>query len=131
MQHQEAFVLFWEEVKESIHKNTFAKLTLAKTIGKLELKNIFVRPISSEENSKLLVKISYRPREMEDVENKCTLDETFEILKKHLKNPFLSALLFTTSKDVTFKINKKGAGNITENEPTFNNVTLAQSNLDK
>lgn len=127
MQHQEAFVLFWEQVKESIHKNTFAKLTLAKTIGKLELKNIFVRPISSEEKSKVLVKLSYRPREMEDVENECTLEETFEILNNYLKKPFLSALLFTTTKDVTFKINKKGAGNITENEPTFKNVTFAEN----
>jgi hypothetical protein len=126
MNYEEVFVVFWDEVKKSVKEGTFAKLTLAKTIGKLELKNIFVRPISFEENSKLLVKHSYRPREMEDVEIECTLDEVLEILKINLKKPFLSALLFTTTKDVTFKINKKGAGSITENYPTFQNVTLAE-----
>ena len=127
MPYQDAFVLFLEQVKESIEKGEFAKLTMAKTIGKLELKNIFVRPVAFKDDIKVLVKFSYRPREMDDEEKEHTLQEAFNVLTEHLRNPFLSVLLFTTTKDVTFKINKKGAGNITENSPTFHNVTQAEN----
>jgi hypothetical protein len=34
--------------KESIDNYTYAKLTLAKTIGDTELKNIYVRPVLQE-----------------------------------------------------------------------------------
>ena len=33
MSYQPVFALFWEKVKESIENGTYAKLTLAKTIG--------------------------------------------------------------------------------------------------
>jgi hypothetical protein len=36
------------KVKESIENHTYAKLTLAKTIGDTELKNIYVRPVLQE-----------------------------------------------------------------------------------
>ena len=42
MTYQDVFVVFWQQVKESIAAGTFAKLTMAKTIGKPELKNIFL-----------------------------------------------------------------------------------------
>ena len=48
MSFQPVFVLFWEKVKESIQNGTYAKLTLAKTIGDTELKNIYVRPVLLE-----------------------------------------------------------------------------------
>ncbi|AOW18627.1 hypothetical protein LPB03_14695 [Polaribacter vadi] len=128
--YQEVFIVFWKEVEKSVQENRFAKLTMAKTIGKPDLKNIFIRPISFDKDAKVLVKFRYRSRETEDTENEYTLDEAFTILKPHLKNSFLSVLLFTTTKDVTFKINKKGAGSIIENYPTFNNVTLADNNED-
>ena len=129
MPYQEVFVLFWEQVKESIQEGTFAKLTMAKTIGKLELKNIFVRPIYSEDEFKVLVKLRYRPRETEDEEQELTLEEAFLFLKQYLPKPFISVLLFTTTKDVTFKINKKGAASITEKAPTFSDVTQAKSDV--
>tara|TARA_R110002074_G_scaffold177298_2_gene340903 strand:- start:135 stop:530 length:396 start_codon:yes stop_codon:yes gene_type:complete len=128
--YQEVFIVFWKEVEKSVQENRFAKLTMAKTIGKPDLKNIFIRPISFDKDAKVLVKFRYRSRETEDTENEYTLDEAFKILKPYLKKSFLSVLLFTTTKDVTFKINKKGAGSITENYPTFNNVTLADNNED-
>lgn len=125
MPYQDAFVLFWEQVKESVQEGRFAKLTMAKTIGKPNLRNIFVRPVYSEDGFKVLVKFRYRSRDTEDTEEEHTLDEAFVVLKAHLREPFSSVLLFTTTKDVTFKINKKGAGSITENSPTFHDVTQA------
>ena len=127
MSYQDVFVVFCEQVKVSVNEGRFAKLTMAKTIGKQNLKNIFVRPIYSEDGFRVLLKFHYRSRETEDTEEKLTLDEAFKILKTHLRTPFLSVLMFTTTKDVTFKINKKGAGTITETSPTFHEVTQAKS----
>lgn len=126
MPYQDVFVLFWEQVKESAQQGRFAKLTMAKTIGKPDLRNIFLRPVYSEDGFKVLMKFRYRSRETEDTEEEVTLEEAFVDLKSHLKKHFSSVLLFTTTKDVTFKVNKKGAGSITENSPTFHDVTQAE-----
>jgi hypothetical protein len=126
MAYQDVFVVFWEQVKESVQAGQFAKLTMAKTIGKPNLRNIFVRPVYSEDGFKVLLKLRYRSPETEDKEDELTLDEAFEVLKPYLRTSFFSVLLFTTTKDVIFKINKKGAGSITDNPPTFHEVTQAQ-----
>jgi len=130
MPYHDVFVLFWEQVKESVQEGSFAKLTMAKTIGKPNLKNIFVRPIYSEDGFKVLLKFRYRSRETEDKEEELTLEEAFVVLKAHLKNPFSSVLIFTTTKDVIFKINKKGAGSITETLPSFRDVTQAKNDIE-
>lgn len=130
MPYQDVFVLFWEEVKESIQEGRFAKLTMAKTIGKPNLKNIFVRPVYAEDGFKVLVKLRYQSKETEDEEKELTLEDAFVFLKTYLRTSFSTVLLFTTTKDVTFKINKKGAGSITENSPTFHNVIQAKNNLE-
>jgi hypothetical protein len=126
MSHQEVFILFWDQVKESVQEKRFAKLTMAKTIGKPDLKNIFLRPIYSDDGFKVLLKLRYKSKETEDIEETLTLEAAFSVLKPHLKKSFLSVLLFTTTKDVTFKINKKGMGSITESSPTFFEVTQAE-----
>lgn len=122
MTYQDVFVEFWDHVKESIAAGTFAKLTMAKTVGKPELKNIFIRPIYADNGFKVLLKYSFRPRETEDIETELTLEDALPIIQTHLKTHFLSVLLFTTTKDVVFKVNKKGMGSITETHPTFKNV---------
>ena len=129
MPYQDVFVLFWEQVKESCQEGRFAKLTMAKTIGKPNLKNIFVRPVYADDGFKVLVKLRYQSKETEDEENELTLEDTFVFLKSYLRTSFSSVLLFTTTKDVTFKINKKGAGSIIENSPTFRDVRQAKSDL--
>jgi|TARA_B110000037_G_scaffold1997_2_gene2426 hypothetical protein len=130
MPYQDVFVLFWKQVKESVQEGRFAKLTMAKTIGKPNLKNIFVRPVYSEDGFLVLVKLRYKSRETEDKEDELTLEEAFVFLKSHLRTSFSSVLLFTTTKDVIFKINKKGAGRITENSPSFHDVTQAKNDLE-
>ncbi|WP_344789401.1 hypothetical protein [Postechiella marina] len=127
MSYQDEFILFWKQVEESVEEKRFAKLTMAKTIGKPNLKNIFVRPIYSDEAFRVLVKLHYQSRDTEDQENEFSLNEAFMYLKPYLKTSFLSVLLFTTTKDVTFKVNKKGAGSITEHPPTFSNIVFASS----
>jgi len=130
MPYKDVFVLFWEQVKESVKEGRFAKLTMAKTIGKPDLRNIFVRPIYAEDGFKVILKLRYRSVETQDKEDKLTLEEAFEVVQSHLVKSFSTVLLFTTTKDVTFKINKKGAGSITEGLPSFSDAVPAEKEVD-
>lgn len=116
MAFQTEFALFWESVKESMTQYTFAKLTLAKTIGDTELKNIYMRPVLVDDQVRISLIARYKT---EEVESFHTLEEAFFVLSSYLNNPFLTALLFTTENDLTFKLNKKRVGSIVEQAPTF------------
>lgn len=120
MSFQPVFDEFWEKVKESIANKTYAKLTLAKTIGDTDLKNIYVRPVLNDGIFSLSVTARYKTEEIESFHS---LDEAYLILAPYMNNPFLTALLFTTENDITFKINKKRAGSIILQEPTFKNAS--------
>lgn len=121
MMYQPVFVEFYEKVKSSIKEGTFAKLTLAKTIGDTDLKNIYVRLNILETGGYNFVFTSrYKT---EEVESFHTLDEAFILLSSFIKSPFLTALLFTTERDLTFKVNKKNVGSIIEQVPTFKNAS--------
>lgn len=121
MSYEPIFALFWERVKQSIEDKTFAKLTLAKTIGDTELKNIYVRPVLLENDVFSLSLIArYKTEEIESFHS---LDEAYPILASYMNQPFLSALLFTTENDVVFKLNKKRVGSITEQAPTFKSAS--------
>jgi len=119
--YQPVFETFYNEVKKSILNRTFAKLTLAKTMGDTDLRNIYVR-LNIVENGGYNFAFTAKYK-TEEVESFHTLDEAFIILSSYIKQPFLTALLFTTEKDLTFKVNKKNAGSIIEQEPTFKNAS--------
>jgi hypothetical protein len=121
MSYQPVFAQFWEKVKESIENHTYAKLTLAKTIGDTELKNIYVRSVLLE-NDEFSLSVTARYK-TEEIESFHSLDETYMILLSYMNNPFLTALLFTTENDITFKINKKRVGSIIEQAATFKNAS--------
>ena len=120
MSFQPEFALFWESVKESMSQYTFAKLTLAKTIGDTELKNIYMRPVLVDDQVRISLIARYKT---EEVESFHTLDEAFFVLSSYMNNPFLTALLFTTENDLTFKLNKKRVGSIVEQTPTFKSAS--------
>jgi hypothetical protein len=120
MAFQTEFALFWESVKESMTQYTFAKLTLAKTIGDTELKNIYMRPVLVDDQVRISLIARYKT---EEVESFHTLEEAFFVLSSYLNNPFLTALLFTTENDLTFKLNKKRVGSIVEQAPTFKSAS--------
>ena len=121
MSYQPIFAQFWEKVKESIANKTYAKLTLAKTIGDTDLKNIYVRPVLLQNDIfALSLTAKYKTEEIESIH---TLDEAYMVLVPYMNNPFLTALLFTTENDITFKLNKKRVGSIIEQAPTFKNAS--------
>jgi len=120
MSFQTEFAQFWESVKESMANYTFAKLTLAKTIGDTELKNIYMRPVLVNDQVQISLIARYKTEEIESFH---TLDEAFFVLSSYMNNPFLTALLFTTENDLTFKLNKKRVGSIVEQAPTFKSAS--------
>ena len=120
MSFQTEFALFWERVKESMAQYTFAKLTLAKTIGDTELKNIYMRPVLMDDQVSISLIARYKTEEIESFH---TLEEAFFVLSSYMNNPFLTALLFTTENDLTFKLNKKRVGSIVEQAPTFKSAS--------
>ena len=121
MSYQPIFAQFWEKVKESIENKTYAKLTLAKTIGDTDLKNIYVRPVLLD-NDVFALSLTAKYK-TEEIESTHTSDEAFMVLAPFINNPFLTALLFTTENDISFKLNKKRVGSIVEQAPTFKNAS--------
>ena len=127
MPYQTVFVEFYEQVKSSINQGTFAKLTFAKTMGDTELKNIYVRLHILETGG---YNFAFNTRyKSEEVESFHTVDEAFMILSSYIKNPFTSALLFTTEMDLTFKVNKKNAGSLIQQLPTFKHISIEMNEM--
>ena len=120
MSFTESFSEFYNHVKASLADGTFAKLTLAKTIGNTDLMNIYARPIV--ENGVLKMELKYKYQQEEQIEIH-TIDKARDTLLFYINNPFLSAILFTTEFDLTYKLNKKRAVSITEKTNTFGNAS--------
>ena len=113
---------FFNQVRASIANGTFAKLTLAKTVGNPELQNIYVKTIVEDNILKLSMTYKIYTTEKQELIKICKLDDLETELLPHINNPFLSALLFTTQADITMKLNKKRVASIIEQPPTFKNA---------
>lgn len=120
MPFKETFSEFYSKVKLSLEDGTFAKLTLAKTIGNTDLMNIYVRPILDENTLKLELKFKFQREELFEIH---TIDSAFPRLLEFINNPFLSAILFSTEFDLTYKLNKKRAVSVIEQFPSFTHAS--------
>lgn len=120
MSFKETFSEFYTKVNASLEDGTFAKLTLAKTIGNTELMNIYVRPIMDEGVLKLELKFKFQQEELFEIH---TIENAFPRLLEFINNPFLSAILFTTEFDLTYKLNKKRAVSFVEQFPSFTHAS--------
>ena len=119
MPNTETYKLFFDKVRDSISDGTFAKLTLAKTIGNTQLMNIYIRTNTDEIQLKLALTFKFQTGEEVKI---VTIEEGLNELIPYLNNPFLSAILFTTDGDIKMKLNKKRVATISEQEPTFKNA---------
>lgn len=119
MSFKVSFSEFYNHVKTSLADGTFAKLTMAKTIGNTDLMNIYVRPIVEDGVLKIELKYKFQQEEVVEIH---TIDGTRDKLVTYINNPFMSAILFTTEFDLTYKLNKKRAVSITESGNTFGNA---------
>jgi CRISPR/Cas system CMR-associated protein Cmr5 small subunit len=114
-----AYNSLFESFKQSLIDGTFAKLTLAKTIGNTQLMNIYVRTIVEENVLKVTLKYKFQQEEITEIRD---IDKALPILVSYMNNPFLSMLLFTTNSDITVKLNKKRVASISEKQATFKNA---------
>ena len=119
MPNTETYKLFFDKVKDSISDGTFAKLTLAKTIGNTQLMNIYIRTNTDEIQLKLALTFKFQTDEEVKI---LTIEEGLNELIPYLNNPFLSAILFTTDSDLMMKLNKKRVATISEQSATFKNA---------
>ena len=122
MTNEITYSSFFQKVKDSISKGTFAKLTLAKTIGKPELQNIYIKLIVEENTLKFILTKKIYDGEKKEFTSVHDLENLESEVTPYLTNPFLTALLFTIEDDVTMKINKKKIASIIEQPPTFKNA---------
>lgn len=122
MSNTEIYTSFLNLVTQSIQEKTFAKLTLAKTIGKPELQNIYIRTAVEENTLKLSVTHKIYKEGLQEIERIVDLSELDNEVIPYINNPFMSVLLFTTEADITMKINKKRVASIVEQAPTFKNA---------
>jgi hypothetical protein len=120
MSFTETFSDFYNQVKASLADGTFAKLTLAKTIGNTDLMNIYVRPIIEDAVLKMELKYKFQQEEQIEIH---TIDAARDKLVTYINNPFMSAILFTTEFDLMYKLNKKRAVNVTKQSNTFGNAS--------
>ena len=118
MSFKDTFSDFYNNAKASLVNGTFAKLTMAKTIGNTDLMNIYVRPIVEDGILKLELKYKFQQEEVIEIH---TIDAARDTLATYINNPFMSAILFTTEFDLTYKLNKKRAVSITKKVNTFGN----------
>jgi hypothetical protein len=119
MPNTATYKLFFDKVRDSIFDGTFAKLTLAKTIGNTQLMNIYIRTNTDEIELKLA--LTYKFQTGEEVKI-VTIEEGINELIPYINNPFLSAILFTTEADTIMKLNKKRVATISEQSATFKNA---------
>ena len=114
------FTEFYTKVKESLADGTFAKLTFAKTIGNTQLMNIYIRPVVEEDVLQLELKFKFQQEEIVEF---YSIEAAFDRLLPFINNPFSSVILFTTEFDFVYKLNKKKAVTITNQDPTFGNAS--------
>lgn len=120
MSFNDSFSNFFNHVRISLSNGTFAKLTLAKTIGNSNLMNIYVRPTIEDHILKMELKYKFQQEEIIEIHS---IDASCEKLGTFINNPFMSAILFTTEFDLTYKLNKKRAVSITQKANTFGNAS--------
>lgn len=105
MEHQEAYLSFFNTLEQSIEKGDFIQMTLGKAASKQEdLQKIFVKNIKIKQENQL--SFTYR-HQTKDVVKNFTFDTATEELKKWLGHHFLHIHLFTEANDFQLLFNKK------------------------
>lgn len=97
--------LFIEKFIESVHNQTFIKLTLSKSKTVSEWTNLYVRLIHIKNTPKLSITFRYKTRD--EVKNYDTT-EGGALLQQQLGHIFLNAVLITADADFFLVFNKKG-----------------------
>ena len=112
---------FLASLTQSIDNQTFIKLTLSKSIGDTDLKNIYVRLV--EIKKQLQLSFTYRYKTRDEVKN-CQNTEGVNKIKELLGKQFLNAELFLKEETHLIQYDKKG-----DNPKVF--IKKNKENIDK
>lgn len=108
---------FIAELKESLDRQTFVKLTLGNYKGPdAQLQKILVRLVKTKKGARLY--FLYRS-DTRDTAKNFDLDTGIALLEKALDGEFFSGHLFTTEHDFQLDIGNKGRSRLNTAKPTF------------
>ncbi len=120
---------FIEKLIESIHKNTFVKMTLGNYKGDdAHLQKILIRLLKTKKGLRLFFLYRYDTR---DTAKNYDIDQGIEILRRILGTEFFSGHLFTTLNDFQLSIGKKGRSRLNAGKPTFTSLPNLEHNREK
>lgn len=109
---------------ESLKRETFVKLTLAKYRGsEAGLKNVYVRPVLIRRRPHLSFSFRY---ETKDIVNNHPLHEGRERVCEMLGADFLSGHLFTLESDLQIEFNRRREARLVSRPPTFTELPPAE-----
>jgi SAM-dependent methyltransferase len=106
---------FAEKLAQSIHNQTFIKITLSKPTVDSELKNIYGRLVEIKKQTRLSFTFRYKTRD--EVKN-YAYTEGASFLTEQLGTTFLNADVWTTVADFSLQIDKKGEARFSEKKPS-------------
>ncbi|MCB1024873.1 MAG: SAM-dependent methyltransferase [Acidobacteria bacterium] len=108
---------FIRSLSESLHNETFVKMTLGNYKGGDEqLQKILVRLLKTKKGLRLFFLYRYDTR---DTAKNYDFDQGIRILNRILGTDFFSGHLFTTKNDFQLSIGKKGRSRLNRGKPTF------------
>ncbi len=120
---------FVEKLAQSIHNQTFIKITLAKPTLATELKNIYGRIVEIKKQPRLSLTFRYPTRD--EVKN-YAYTEGIAFLTEHIGSHFLNADMWTTDADFSLQMDKNGNSKISEKKAAHTEgVVVAQHNHEK
>ena len=102
---------FVEKLTQSLKNQLFIKITLSKSKGEGDLKNIYGRLVEIKKQARLSVTFRYKTRD--EVKN-YDFTEGSIFIAEQLGTAFLNADLWTTEADFSLQMNKSGEGKMSE-----------------
>ena len=110
---------FLAQVKESLDKAEFNKLTLSKPSHHKDLVNVYARPVEIKGNK--MLSFTYRHKTNDETKNydyPAAIAEFSQLLNSH----FRIASLFTGQYDLIYQVTKKGKGSLFRKKPSSTEV---------
>jgi SAM-dependent methyltransferase len=116
---------FLSALLASLDNGSFVKLVLGKACAGSGLKKCVATPVIVRDKPMLRFVITHERR---DVTENRSHGEVWDTVAAMIGETFLSAHLFTTTRDVALDHNKKGEPRLTTAKPTFATVAVADHN---
>jgi hypothetical protein len=120
---------FISKLAESLHNETFVKMTLGNYRGTdAHLQKLLIRLVKTTKGTRLFLLYRYDTR---DTAKNFEFKEGFKKIREALDRDFFSGHLFTTENDFQLDIGKKGKSRLNTGKPTFQAKPDLEHNREK